>query len=1476
MRKYFTCLFFLSRVISQIDYATQIQPIFDNKCTSCHDNGGGYAGNLDLSSYALTMEGGNNGSTVVPSDHSSSELFARVTLPTSDQQFMPKYNDPLPQAEIDLIVQWIDEGALETPLLDSDCIADDGTDGVELWDNCYSIDNTTQLYMENSQLTGDIPSEIGQLINLTLLRLNNNQLTGIIPPEIGNLVHLEYLILMNNQFEGEIPSEIGNLTNLVELYVGNNQLTGIIPPEIGNLVHLEWLSIWRNNLHGEIPSDIGNLSSLKLFDAAENQLSGSIPPEIGNMTELLSINLHSNQLSGSIPEEIGNLISLSWLALADNNLSGEIPQSICNLNVGWSHQWTFSNNRLCPPYPSCIEEFVVNQDISSCFNHLVTINEIMNNPSSVQDSEGEWFELFYNGDFAIDLNGWTIKDNGSDSHVISSSLIINPGEYLVLSNNNNYDYQYDGITLGNGGDEIILIDPNGTTSDSVAYDGGPEFPDLSGASMALVDYNSDNSIGSSWQASTTVFGDGDLGTPGLPNFASDIDVELYEIDFDTVLVGEFSDKVLSILNTGNTTLVIDSIYTSSESITLPIAEIHIETNYELVITFTPSEYGIVEDTLIVISNDPDESYLEIPLIAFGYIPSPNIVLESTNIDFGIVMDGLTEAIELHVANDGDAPLSLASVYIEESTAFTIPNYSTSVAENDTGSIEIIFSPDDEASFSGTMYIVSNDPDTDTLMVPLSGIGGQQAPIMVLSDAELYFGTVQPGTSVEREVIIYNEGILDLEIEEVIITGSDYYTTTFSDATIDPGDSVLVEFIFAPSDQAAEAMASASFASNAGTQTIELKAGYYGPVWHVATIGTDETGDGTEVNPFATIQKGVDMSGSGDTVLVHPGIYNEHEIMSSGNVFLNRDSLHLISTSGPASTIIDGENNGMLIRELAINMFIEGFTLTGASAYYDYYMGNSNGAIGTFSERFRVETISIKNTIFVGNQMDINFAFGNAYSNNDNLDSPLNAIISNCTFISSSNDFPSIRIRDYDGTYNFSSIIFFTENDQNNFQIESSDMTALSHSLISPNVNIPDWFFESGENVYGDPLFCSSENGDFSLAANSPAVGTGQDGVDIGALGVDCEAIEIQSLWHVATTGSDETGDGTELNPFATIEKAEQFANQYYNPNYENILFNTAVGQSIDPGWNVTDTILVHPGTYYISELRNGSIDYGSDLVTIIKSVSGPDSTFLLPMNEYSHIGATQASYDISGFTISELELLYFSSFVYLNNCLVKNMKRIDGGSCGFGDYCYGFENVTFVNNDNYEDYDFNGYPLFYNSIIYGNENFYEDVLNSGDTGIIFTINDIGFSSSGNIFMNPLFCNPENGDFSLAANSPALAAGENGVNMGALGVGCEAIELAIDAGIAPSLYALHQNYPNPFNPTTKIRYDIPEASVVTLSIYNLMGKEVRTLINSEQSTGFKNIQWNATNDQGKPVPAGVYVYTIQAGDFRQTKKMILLK
>ena len=90
------------------------------------------------------------------------------------------------------------------------------------------------------------------------------------------------------------------------------------------------------------------------------------------------------------------------------------------------------------------------------------------------------------------------------------------------------------------------------------------------------------------------------------------------------------------------------------------------------------------------------------------------------------------------------------------------------------------------------------------------------------------------------------------------------------------------------------------------------------------------------------------------------------------------------------------------------------------------------------------------------------------------------------------------------------------------------------------------------------------------------------------------------------------------------------------------------------------------------------------------------------------------------------------------------------------------------------------------------------------------------------------------------------------------------------------FILYSAYPNPFNPTTQVRYYLPNVSNVQISIYDLVGREIRTLINREQNSGFKTLQWNAMNNLGHPVSAGLYLYTIQAGEFRSTKKMLLLK
>ena len=105
---------------------------------------------------------------------------------------------------------------------------------------------------------------------------------------------------------------------------------------------------------------------------------------------------------------------------------------------------------------------------------------------------------------------------------------------------------------------------------------------------------------------------------------------------------------------------------------------------------------------------------------------------------------------------------------------------------------------------------------------------------------------------------------------------------------------------------------------------------------------------------------------------------------------------------------------------------------------------------------------------------------------------------------------------------------------------------------------------------------------------------------------------------------------------------------------------------------------------------------------------------------------------------------------------------------------------------------------------------------------------------------------------------------------------EASTLSNQAETVPVYFNAAQNFPNPFNPITTLKYDLLEDSFVDITIYDMLGNVVNNLVNRNQRRGYKSVQWNAINNQGQPVSTGLYFYTIQAGDFIQTKKMLLLK
>ena len=140
--------------------------------------------------------------------------------------------------------------------------------------------------------------------SVTRLTLEENNLTGEMPAELGDLSGLESLNLWNNQLTGEIPAELSNLTQLRALDIGRNQLTGPIPSELGEASNLEELWLDRNQITGEIPADLANLSNLIVLNIAENQIEGEIPAWLGDLPDLEELLLAGNQLTGCIPEEL--------------------------------------------------------------------------------------------------------------------------------------------------------------------------------------------------------------------------------------------------------------------------------------------------------------------------------------------------------------------------------------------------------------------------------------------------------------------------------------------------------------------------------------------------------------------------------------------------------------------------------------------------------------------------------------------------------------------------------------------------------------------------------------------------------------------------------------------------------------------------------------------------------------------------------------------------------------------------------------------------------------------------------------------------------------------------------------------------------------------------------------------------------------------------------------------------------------------
>jgi len=160
---------------------------------------------------------------------------------------------------------------------------------------------------------------------------------------------------------------------------------------------------------------------------------------------------------------------------------------------------------------------------------------------------------------------------------------------------------------------------------------------------------------------------------------------------------------------------------------------------------------------------------------------------------------------------------------------------------------------------------------------------------------------------------------------------------------------------------------------------------------------------------------------------------------------------------------------------------------------------------------------------------------------------------------------------------------------------------------------------------------------------------------------------------------------------------------------------------------------------------------------------------------------------------------------------------------------------------------------------------------------------------GDLLFDPRFVDPASKDYRLRADSPAIDAGvatpvtvDYAGNPRLFGaapdigaweslLGSPAVSVYEGGGSLPKVFALRQNYPNPFNPNTTIEFGLPQARYITLTVYNLVGEEVATLIAGDRAAGTYKVTWEASGS-----PSGVFFYRLTAGDHSQTKKAVLVK
>ncbi|MBN2009982.1 choice-of-anchor D domain-containing protein [candidate division KSB1 bacterium] len=953
----------------------------------------------------------------------------------------------------------------------------------------------------------------------------------------------------------------------------------------------------------------------------------------------------------------------------------------------------------------------------------------------------------------------------------------------------------------------------------------------------------------------------------------DITVTPTSLNFGSVVVQSYTDLSLEIRNDGGSTLHISSVTISggnAEMFTIVSGggafNIESSQTHNLQLRFAPTSLSTQTAELNINSDDPDENPKVVSLTGTG-ITGPNITASPSSLAFGDVVVNSSSDKILEVKNEGQSALHVSSVGIAGTNAnlFTIISGggSFNLENNQTHTIQIRFIPTSQSDANAQLQIFSDDADQNPLNVSLSGkgIAGVVGADIAVTPIHKDFSNVTVGSSSSSETfVISNAGTTNLEISAIALTG-----TNASEFTI---------------------MSGAGSVTLSPSETHDVVVQFHPNSQGVKSASVQITSNDTDENPLHITLTGTGVS--------NPPVADFMATTTSGNaplnvLFIDQSTGDITSWSWsfpggtPASSTA---SDSILVNYATAGVYTVSLTVNGANGSdtnqkVDFITVNAGSSGTTTITNVPPSSANAEQAleIVAGISSDVILKSITLYSKmgGERTYRATPMELQNGTNYQAAIPTEYITER---------GILYYIE------MIDQSDVVS-----YSPSGGIPNYV----------PVRMTSLTSEATSVAKSYrmiSVPFDLDDKSPGNVLIDDFGAYNKTVWRLFRFQNDR-------NYEFSVDDIESFepGKAFWLITKDAQPFDVSAGQSVrvdqdftiqlNAGWNMIGNPFPFPVAW--SDVKknttieaNGPWTYNG--VNNNNGFTG-NQTVLMPWDGYAINARSSGTITIPPLeapTTLPKQLALFNLEPDANSIILKLKVRANGYSDD-ENYAGLLPNAI----DGLDDFDFHEPPVIgnYISLYFQHENgnhpgkFAGDFCpyKSGETSWDFYIATNIANAAVDLEIEPLANLPEGWHaYVLDKNSQNSLSvpdvqkyrytSDSGNNLRTFKLIISSDEIPDDHRVQiPETVYLQQNYPNPFNSQTVIEYRIPDDMAVSLVIYNLLGDEVRKLVNhKQQSAGEYRVVWDATNQNGDVVPTGVYIAKLVTRQASQVKKILFLK